>query len=83
MINALPIRRMALPVGGGDAAPAAYVRAANLTVDRLEQTYARVTDVATGPRYDYRAPAFMFECRLAYDGYGLVLDYPGIAVRAS
>jgi hypothetical protein len=28
------------------------------------------------------APAFDFACRLTYDESGLVLDYPGIAVRA-
>jgi hypothetical protein len=34
-------------------------------------------------RYDYTAPAFDFRCELVYDEYGLVLDYPGIAVRAA
>jgi hypothetical protein len=29
------------------------------------------------------APAFGFGARLVYDRSGLVLDYPGIAVRAS
>jgi len=36
----------------------------------------------TRQRYDYAAPAFDFTCRLSYDESGLVLDYPGIAVRA-
>jgi uncharacterized protein len=34
-------------------------------------------------RYHYSAPAFDFSCRLVYDEAGLVLDYPGIAVRAA
>ena len=51
-------------------------------MERLEQTYARATDEATRQRYDYTAPAFDFVARLVYDESGLVLDYPGIAVRA-
>ena len=82
MTNALPVRRMALAVAAAAGAPAAYVRAVGLAVERLEQTYARATDEATGQRYDYTAPAFDFRCRLVYDQSGLVLDYPGIAVRA-
>jgi len=82
MTNALPVHRMALPVGGRDAAPAAYVRAPDLTVDRLAQTYARVADGTAGERYDYTAPAFDFACQLIYDRSGLVIEYPGIAVRA-
>jgi uncharacterized protein len=78
MTNALPVRRMALPLAAAAAAPAAYVRAVGLAVERLEQTYVRVT----GQRYDYTAPAFDFRCRLVYDQSGLALDYPGIAVRA-
>jgi uncharacterized protein len=82
MTNALPVRRMGLPVGAAAAAPAAYVRAVGVAVERLEQTYVRTTDGAVGQRYDYTAPAFGFGARLVYDQAGLVLDYPGIAVRA-
>jgi len=63
-------------------APAAYVRALDLGVDRLEQTYRRIADQAARQRYDYAAPAFGFTSRLVYDESGLVLDYPGIARRA-
>ena len=82
MTNALPVRRLGLAVGARAAVPAAYVRAAGLAVDRLEQSYLRAPDQATRQRYDYAAPAFDFKCRLIYDQSGLVLDYPGIAVRA-
>jgi hypothetical protein len=82
MTNALPVRRMGLPVGGQEDAPAAYVRAVGLAVERLEQTYVRTTDQASCQRYDYTAPVFGFAARLVYDESGLVLDYPGIAVRA-
>ncbi|MEU6412360.1 putative glycolipid-binding domain-containing protein [Microbispora sp. NPDC046933] len=81
LTNALPVRRLALGVGGRAAAPAAYVRALDLTVERLEQHYVRIADESSHQRYRYDAPAFDFECVLAYDEFGLVLDYPGIAVR--
>jgi uncharacterized protein len=81
--NALPVHRMELRVGDRASAPAAYVRALDLSVERLGQDYARTADEGGHQRYDYAAPAFGFACRLVYDGSGLVLDYPGIAVRAS
>ena len=83
MTNALPVRRMGLPVAARAAAPAAYVRAVGLAVERLEQTYVRAADEASWQRYDYAAPAFDFTARLVYDQAGLVLDYPGIAVRSA
>ena len=82
MTNALPVRRMRLAPGAGATAPAAYVRAVGLAVEQLEQTYLRAPDEGTRQRYDYAAPAFDFTCRLSYDESGLVLDYPGIAIRA-
>jgi uncharacterized protein len=81
MTNALPVRRLSLAPDARAVAPAAYVRAVGLAVERLEQTYRRVPD-ETGQRYDYAAPAFGFSCRISYDASGLVVDYPGIAVRA-
>ena len=82
MTNALPVRRMGLAPGARAAAPAAYVRAIGLAVERLEQSYLRAPDEAARQRYDYAAPTFGFTCRLIYDESGLVIDYPGIAVRA-
>jgi hypothetical protein len=81
MTNALPVHRLGLPVGGPATAPAAYIRALDLAMERLEQSYARVTDETSHQRYDYTAPAFEYACRLVYDESGLVIDYPGIAVR--
>lgn len=83
MTNAFPVRRMALAVGESSPAPAAYVRALDLSVERLEQTYARLPDGDGGQAYDYESPAFDFSCRLSYDESGLVVTYPGIAVRTS
>ncbi|MEO3863793.1 putative glycolipid-binding domain-containing protein [Acrocarpospora sp. B8E8] len=82
MTNAFPVHRMALPVGARAEAPAAYVRAVGLGVERLEQSYERLTNKDTRQRYDYAAPIFNFACHLVYDESGLVLDYPGIATRA-
>lgn len=80
--NALPVRRLALDVGDRADAPAAYVRALDLAVERLEQVYTRVTDAGRHQRYDYESPAFGVACRLEYDEAGLVVDYPDLAVRA-
>jgi hypothetical protein len=82
MTNALPVHRLALQPGERAAAPAAYVRAVDLHVQRLEQTYARTDDDGPRQRYRYASPAFDFSCELDYDATGLVLAYPGIAVRA-
>jgi len=80
--NTLPVHRLQLGTGGVAEPPAAYVRAPDLAVERLEQTYARVNDDRTRHRYDYTAPRFDFACRLVYDEAGLVIEYPGIACRA-
>ena len=82
MTNTLPVHRLGLEVGGRAAAPAAYVRALDRAVERLDQTYQRTTDHDGHQRYDYGAPAFGFTSRLVYDDSGLILHYPGIARRA-
>ncbi len=83
LTNAFPARRLGLAPGQGADAPAVYVRVQDLRVERLEQRYVRLADDATRQRFEYAAPAFDFACELAYDGAGLLLDYPGIAVRAA
>jgi uncharacterized protein len=80
--NALPVHREPLQVGERMAVPAAYVRAVRGPVERLEQLYVRVEGNDGLSAYEYSAPAFDFSCRLVYDTHGLVVDYPGIAVRA-
>ena len=76
MTNTLPVHRR--PDAKSAEAPAAYVRADGLEVERLEQRYRQLS----ARRYAYEAPAFDFACELTYDDTGLVLDYPGIARRA-
>ena len=79
--NALPVRRLALAVGEAANAPAVYVRAADLRIERLEQRYERLADDGPRSRYDYSAPRFDYADVLVYDQSGLIVDYPGLAVR--
>ncbi len=83
LTNAFPSHRLGLEVGQVADAPAAYVRALDLTVERLEQRYSRLDNDGNHERYRYSAPAFSFECELIYDESGLVVAYPGIAVRVA
>ena len=83
LTNALPVRRLGLLAGTSAQAPAASVRALDLRVERLEQHYARTDEQTRRQHYEYRAPAFDFSCQLVYDEAGLLLAYPGIAVRAA
>jgi uncharacterized protein len=83
LTNAFPAHRLGLAPGQGADAPAAYVRVEDLRVERLEQRYVRLESETLGRRFGYAAPAFDFVCELAYDPAGLLLDYPGIAVRAA
>lgn len=79
--NALPVHRLRLAVAQEADAPAAYVRALDLAVERLEQRYLRMDDQSTQERYLYSAPHFDYAGELVYDAHGLLLDYPGIAER--
>jgi len=79
--NTLPVHRLRLGVGASAEVPAAYVRALDLRVERLEQRYARLEDDGSSQHYEYAAPAFDFTARLVYDRAGLLTDYPGIARR--
>ena len=83
MTNALPVHRLTLGIDGMAQAPAAYIRALDLSVERLEQQYTRTSHQDGHQRYDYSAPAFDFSRQLVYDEAGLVLVYPGIAVRVA
>jgi hypothetical protein len=79
--NTFPVHRLALAVGSAADAPAAWVRAAGLPVERLEQRYTRIDDHGGRACFDYAVPTEEFESRLVFDRAGLVLDYPGIANR--
>ena len=75
--NTLPIHRLELPAGEVVAAPAVYVRALDLSVARLDQTYRRLG----GRTFDYTSEGGAFRATLVYDEAGLIVDYPGIAAR--
>ena len=75
--NTLPVHRLSLPVGEEVVASAVYVRALDLSVGRLEQTYRRRGD----RMFDYVSESGAFRAVLEYDESGLIVDYPGIAVR--
>jgi hypothetical protein len=81
--NAFPVRRLRLRSGQAADAPAAYVRAPDLRVERLEQRYARLDADGPGGRYSYASPAFGLFCEIGYDERGVVLVYPGIARRVA
>ena len=83
LTNALPIHRLGPAIGHDADAPAAGVRARDLSVERLEQRYVRLDDAGDRQRYHYTAPRFGFESQITYDEFGLVVDYPGIAARAA
>jgi hypothetical protein len=83
MTNCFPVRRLALEAGERADAPAAYVAVPNGPVSRLEQSYERLAGEGPEQRFDYRSPAHDFRAELVYDRFGLVLDYPAIAVRAA
>jgi uncharacterized protein len=80
--NLLPVHRLALSVDEGAEASAAYVRARDLSIERLDQTYLRVADAEDGgQRYDYASPRFGYAAVLVYAPDGLVRDYPELAER--
>lgn len=81
LTNAFPVRRLALDVGERAEAPAAYVRAGDLRVERLEQSYLCARRDGACSHYAYAAPAFDVRTELTYDEGSFVLDYPGLAVR--
>jgi hypothetical protein len=64
-------------------APAAYLRAPSLTIERLEQRYLRLSSDDDAFAFEYRSPRFGVECELRFAVDGLVIDYPGIATRVT
>ena len=77
--NTLPLHRLPLPIGVTTRAPAAYVRAATLEVERLEQTYRRID--APGIAVDYSSPRFGYREVLRFSADGLIDEYPRIGTR--
>ena len=81
--NTFPVHRLDFLVGAGIDVPAAFVRADDLRVERLEQAYTLTAIAAERLSFHYESSTFDFSCELQYDRAGLVLTYPGIATRDS
>jgi hypothetical protein len=81
--NTLPIHRVDFGVGVAVNVPAAFVRADDLRVERLEQRYTLVETNPERLSFHYESSTFGFACDLHYDLAGLVVHYPGIAARHS
>lgn len=79
--NTLPLHRLDFIEGIGVDVPAAFVRADDLSVGRLEQRYTLIEARPELILFHYESSTFEFACDLRYDSSGLVVDYPGIAVR--
>lgn len=70
--NLLPIRRLGLAVGSRASVRAAWVRFPGLTLEVLEQEYARTGDAS----YQYESSGGIFCRELTVNADGFVLDYP-------
>jgi len=70
--NMLPIRRLALPVGGEAPVRAAWLRFPGFTLEPLEQTYRRTGELTY--RYE-SAGGFVVDLTVSPDG--IVTEYPG------
>ena len=67
-------------IGARADAPAAYVHAVDVRVERLEQEYRRIADDGAVPAATTTARrASTSRVSLVHDVAGLVLEYPGIA----
>jgi len=75
--NLLPIRRLALPVGGEAPVRAAWLRFPSLELEPLEQVYRHVTEWT----YRYESHGGSFTADLEVDDAGFVNRYPGLCER--
>ena len=71
--NLLPVRRLNLPVGQEAHVSAAWLRFPDFELERLDQTYRRVTENT----YRYESGGGEFVTELTVNHFGLVTRYPG------
>ena len=69
--NVLPIRRLALPIGGRATVTAAWLRFPSFTLEPLEQVYMRLAE----HRYRYESNGGAFTAEIEVDGSGLPARY--------
>jgi hypothetical protein len=79
--NTLAVHRIDLASTTPIEVPAAFVRADDLRVERMEQTYLCTERGEHRIVFDYTSTTFDFACQLVFDPAGLVTDYPGIGRR--
>jgi hypothetical protein len=75
--NLLPIRRLALPVGGSSNVVAAWFRFPELDLQPLDQVYLRTGELS----YEYQSRGGSFRASLSVSPEGFVIDYPGLWAR--
>jgi len=81
LTNTFPVRRLRVAAGATLDAPAVYVKAADLVVTRIAQTYTRLPDDADRACFHYQCPDYDADLVLRFGEDGLVAHYPGLAVR--
>jgi hypothetical protein len=81
--NTLAVHRLDLSVTTPHTVPAAFVRADDLRVERVEQSYLCTDRSDARVAFDYTSSTFGFACTLVFDAAGLVTEYPGIGRRDS
>ncbi len=72
--NTLPIRRLGLAAGESAAVSAAWLRFPEMSVERLDQRYTRISESTY--RYESAGGTFVRELTVSPDG--LVQQYPGL-----
>jgi hypothetical protein len=80
--NTLPIRRLGLEPGESEELAVAYIRVPELLVGPERQLYGCLEARGDGGLYRFEALPSGFTAELAVDAEGLVLDYPGLFLRA-
>jgi uncharacterized protein len=79
--NTLAVHRIDLASTTPVEVPAAFVRADDLRIERLEQTYRCTERSADRIVFDYASTTVDFAAQLVFDAAGLVLEYPGLGRR--
>jgi uncharacterized protein len=83
LTNALPVNRLALPVGAEATVDVAWVDVPSLAVHRVRQVYRRGPDDARGlATYTYADPTYG-EFGITVDRAGLVVAYQGLFTRVA
>ncbi len=72
--NTIPIRRLGLAVGESADVSAAWLRFPEMSVERLDQRYTRISEM----KYRYESGGGKFVRELTVSPDGLLQEYPGL-----